>query len=87
MPHSFETIKKLMYKTFKNGFLDELDLEDLEQVWVTLIIFWNLEQYFFKDHKNDIWAEFIDEINSVKSEDEKWFNEIFEKYFENDNHR
>lgn len=81
MKNSFETIKTVMYKTLKKDVLPELDMEDLEQVWITLIIFWNLEQYFIEKEKKEDWKKFIDEINCKKSEDQKWFNQTFEKYF------
>jgi hypothetical protein len=31
--------------------------------------------------KDSEWDEFTDEINCLKASDEKWFIEVFDKYF------
>ena len=64
-----------MYRMFKNDTLPYLDMEDFIIMWETLADSWNVRMI------DNNWEEFAEEINSVASNRESVFNEIFDKYF------
>jgi hypothetical protein len=70
-----EMLRETMYKMFKDNYLPNLDMEDFIVMWRALAEQWNC------DTMDDDWEEFIEEINSVASNREQYFNEIFDKHF------
>jgi len=60
---------------FKDNYLPNLDMEDFIVMWRALAEQWNC------DTMDDDWEEFTEEINSVASNREQYFNEIFDKHF------
>jgi hypothetical protein len=70
-----EMLRKTMYKMFKDNYLPNLDMEDFIVMWRALAEQWNC------DTMDDDWEEFTEEINSVASNREQYFNEIFDKHF------
>jgi hypothetical protein len=79
MENQIKTAKKLlcetMYKMFKDDYLPHLDMEDYIVMWQSLADQWNI---YISDAQ---WEEFTEEINSVATNRENYFNEIFEKHF------
>ena len=65
-----------MYKMFKDDYLPHLDMEDFIAMWQALADKWEI--YI----SNNQWEEFTEEINSVATNRENYFNEIFEKHFD-----
>jgi hypothetical protein len=70
-----EMLRATMYKMFKDNYLPNLDMEDFIVMWRALAEQWNC------DTMDDDWEEFTEEINSVASNREQYFNEIFDKHF------
>jgi hypothetical protein len=70
-----EMLRGTMYKMFKDNYLPNLDMEDFIVMWRALAEQWNC------DTMDDDWEEFTEEINSVASNREQYFNEIFDKHF------
>jgi hypothetical protein len=70
-----EMLRETMYKMFKDNYLPNLDMEDFIVMWRALAEQWNC------DTMDDDWEEFTEEINSVASNREQYFNEIFDKHF------
>jgi hypothetical protein len=70
-----EMLRTTMYKMFKDNYLPNLDMEDFIVMWRALAEQWNC------DTMDDDWEEFTEEINSVASNREQYFNEIFDKHF------
>jgi hypothetical protein len=68
-------LRDTMYRMFKNDTLPYLDMEDFLIMWETLADSWNVRMI------DNNWEEFAEEINSVASNRESVFNEIFDKYF------
>ena len=68
-------LKETMYVMFKDDHLPYLDMEDFLIMWQSLADQWNIRI------DDDQWEEFIEEINSVASNRQNVFNEIFDKYF------
>jgi hypothetical protein len=68
-------LRDTMYRMFKNDTLPYLDMEDFIIMWETLADSWNVRMI------DNNWEEFAEEINSVASNRESVFNEIFDKYF------
>jgi hypothetical protein len=68
-------LRDTMYRMFKNDTLPYLDMEDFLMMWETLADSWNVRMI------DNNWEEFAEEINSVASNRESVFNEIFDKYF------
>ena len=77
MPEVTKTrmLRDTMYRMFKNDTLPYLDMEDFLIMWETLADSWNVRMI------DNNWEEFAEEINSVASNRESVFNEIFDKYF------
>lgn len=65
----------VFYKMYKNGVLDELCTEEFMSMWEALFNFYGL--YF----EEQVIGDFMEEVNCLKSEDKKWFNDVFNKYF------
>ena len=68
-------LRETMYVMFKDDHLPYLDMEDFLVMWQSLADQWNIRI------EDDQWEEFIEEINSVASNRQSIFNEIFDKYF------
>jgi ABC-type multidrug transport system ATPase subunit len=68
-------LRETMYVMFKDDHLPYLDMEDFLIMWQSLADQWNIRIY------DDQWEEFIEEVNSVASNRQNVFNEIFDKYF------
>ena len=68
-------LRDSMHKMFKNNALPYLDMEDFIVMWEALADKWNIRI------QDDNWEDFADEINSLASNKEMVFNEIFDKYF------
>jgi hypothetical protein len=75
------TTKKLLcetfYKMFKTEALPNLDMEDFIAMWQSLADKWGIIK------SDSEWDEFAEEINSVASNRQNYFNEIFDKHFNN----
>jgi hypothetical protein len=65
------------FKMFKSESLPNLDMEDFIAMWQALADKWGVN----KTDKE--WDEFAEEINCVASNRENYFNEIFDKHFNN----
>jgi hypothetical protein len=76
-----KTAKKLLcqtfYMMFKSDALPSLDMDDFIVMWQALADKWEV---YISDNQ---WEEFTEEINCVASNRENYFNEIFEKHFNN----
>ena len=70
-----EFLRETMYKMFKDNVLPKLDMEDFLVMWKALADSWGIVKL------DDDWDEFAEEINSVASNREQIFNEIFDKHF------
>jgi hypothetical protein len=68
-------LRETMYVMFKDNHLPYLDMEDFLIMWQSLADQWNIRI------EDDQWEEFIEEVNSVASNRQNVFNEIFDKYF------
>jgi hypothetical protein len=68
-------LRETMYVMFKDDHLPYLDMEDFLIMWQSLADQWNIRI------EDDQWEEFIEEVNSVASNRQNVFNEIFDKYF------
>lgn len=68
-------LRDTMYRMFKNNTLPYLDMEDFILMWETLADSWNVRIL------DNNWEDFAEEINSLASDREAVFNEIFDKYF------
>jgi hypothetical protein len=68
-------LRETMYVMFKDNYLPYLDMEDFLIMWQSLADQWNIRI------EDDQWEEFIEEVNSVASNRQNVFNEIFDKYF------
>ena len=68
-------LRETMYVMFKDDHLPYLDMEDFLIMWQSLADQWNIRI------DDDQWEEFIEEVNSVASNRQNVFNEIFDKYF------
>jgi hypothetical protein len=68
-------LKETMYVMFKDDHLPYLDMEDFLIMWQSLADQWGIRI------EDDQWEEFIEEVNSVASNRQSIFNEIFDKYF------
>jgi hypothetical protein len=75
------TTKKLLCETFfrmfKTQALPNLDMDDFVSMWQALADRWGVN----KSDKE--WNDFAEEINNVASNRQNYFNEIFEKHFNN----
>jgi ABC-type multidrug transport system ATPase subunit len=70
-----QMLRETMYVMFKDDHLPYLDMEDFLIMWQSLADQWNIRI------EDDQWEEFIEEVNSVASNRQNVFNEIFDKYF------
>lgn len=70
-----QMLRDTMYVMFKDDHLPYLDMEDFLIMWQSLADQWNIRI------DDDQWEEFIEEVNSVASNRQNVFNEIFDKYF------
>ena len=70
-----QMLRETMYVMFKDNHLPYLDMEDFLIMWQSLADQWNIRI------EDDHWEEFIEEVNSVASNRQNVFNEIFDKYF------
>jgi hypothetical protein len=70
-----QMLRDTMYVMFKDNHLPYLDMEDFLIMWQSLADQWNIRI------EDDQWEEFIEEVNSVASNRQNVFNEIFDKYF------
>lgn len=70
-----EMLRTTMYKMFKDNYLPNLDMEDFVYMWQSLAERWGIIKL------DDDWNEFAEEINSVASNREQYFNEVFDKHF------
>lgn len=68
-------LRETMYVMFKDDHLPYLDMEDFLIMWQSLADQWDIRI------DDDQWEEFIEEVNSVASNRQNVFNEIFDKYF------
>ena len=68
-------LRETMYVMFKDDHLPYLDMEDFLIMWQSLADKWDIRI------EDDQWEEFIEEVNSVASNRQSIFNEIFDKYF------
>jgi hypothetical protein len=77
MPEVTKTrmLRDTMYRMFKNNTLPYLDMEDFLLMWETLADSWNIRPI------DNNWEDFGEEINSMASDREAVFNQIFDKYF------
>lgn len=75
------TIKTLlceaMFKMFKTEALPNLDMEDFITMWQALADKWGINK------SDQEWDDFAEEINCVASNRQNYFNEIFDKHFNN----
>ena len=70
-----QMLRDTMYVMFKDNHLPYLDMEDFLIMWQSLADQWNIRI------EDDQCEEFIEEVNSVASNRQNVFNEIFDKYF------
>jgi ABC-type multidrug transport system ATPase subunit len=70
-----QMLRDTMYVMFKDNHLPYLDMEDFLIMWQSLADQWDIRI------EDDQWEEFIEEVNSVASNRQNVFNEIFDKYF------
>lgn len=68
-------LRDTMYRMFKNNTLPYLDMEDFLLMWETLADSWDIRPI------DNNWEDFGEEINSMASDREAVFNEVFNKYF------
>ena len=66
-----------MFKMFKDDYLPNLDMEDYITMWQSLADKWGIIR------TDSEWDEFAEEINCIASNRENYFNEIFDKHFNN----
>jgi len=73
------TTKKLlceaMFKMFKTEALPNLDMEDFIAMWQALADKWRINK------SDQEWDDFAEEINCIASNRQNYFNEIFDKHF------
>ena len=72
-----QMLRETMYVMFKDNHLPYLDMEDFLAMWQTLANRWGIIKL------DEEWDEFAEEINSRASNREVYFNEIFDKHFNN----
>lgn len=69
-----ERLKDTMYSMFREEALPELDMEDFIVMWESIMDKWDIK-------KPDSWELFLDELNQLKSDDYRWFNNLFNIHF------
>jgi len=70
-----QMLRETMYVMFKDNHLPYLDMEDFLVMWQSLAEQWDIRI------DDEQWEEFAEEINSMASNRESVFNEVFNKYF------
>lgn len=70
-----QMLRDTMYVMFKDNHLPYLDMEDFLVMWQSLAEQWDIRI------EDEQWEEFTEEVNSVASNRQNIFNEIFDKYF------
>lgn len=70
-----QMLRDTMYVMFKDNHLPYLDMEDFIVMWQSLADQWNIRI------EDEQWEEFTEEVNSMASNRQNIFNEIFDKYF------
>ena len=70
-----QMLRDTMYVMFKDNHLPYLDMEDFIVMWQSLADQWNIRI------EDEQWEEFTEEVNSMASNRQNVFNEIFDKYF------
>jgi len=70
-----DMLRETMYVMFKDNHLPYLDMEDFLVMWQSLAEQWDIRI------DDEQWEEFAEEINSMASNRESVFNEVFNKYF------
>ena len=68
-------LRETMYVMFKDNHLPYLDMEDFLIMWQSLAEQWDIRI------DDEQWEEFAEEINSMASNRQNIFNEVFDKYF------
>jgi len=70
-----DMLRETMYVMFKDNHLPYLDMEDFLVMWQSLAEQWDIRI------DDEQWEEFAEEINSMASNRQSVFNEVFNKYF------
>jgi hypothetical protein len=70
-----DMLRETMYVMFKDNHLPYLDMEDFLIMWQSLAEQWDIRI------DDEQWEEFAEEINSMASNRQIIFNEVFDKYF------
>ena len=70
-----DMLRETMYVMFKDNHLPYLDMEDFLIMWQSLAEQWDIRI------DDEQWEEFAEEINSMASNRQGIFNEVFDKYF------
>jgi hypothetical protein len=70
-----DMLRETMYVMFKDNHLPYLDMEDFLIMWQSLAEQWDIRI------DDEQWEEFAEEINSMASNRQSIFNEVFDKYF------
>ena len=70
-----QMLRETMYVMFKDNHLPYLDMEDFLVMWQSLAEQWDIRI------DDEQWEEFAEEINSMASNRQSVFNEVFNKYF------
>jgi hypothetical protein len=70
-----DMLRETMYVMFKDNHLPYLDMEDFIIMWQSLAEQWDIRI------DDEQWEEFAEEINSMASNRQNIFNEVFDKYF------
>jgi hypothetical protein len=70
-----DMLRETMYVMFKDNHLPYLDMEDFIIMWQSLAEQWDIRI------DDEQWEEFAEEINSMASNRQGIFNEVFDKYF------
>jgi hypothetical protein len=70
-----DMLRETMYVMFKDNHLPYLDMEDFLIMWQSLAEQWDIRI------DDEQWEEFSEEINSMASNRQSIFNEVFDKYF------
>jgi hypothetical protein len=68
---------EVMFKMFKTETLPNLDMDDFIAMWQTLADKWGINK------SDEEWSDFAEEINCIASNRQNYFNEIFDKHFNN----
>ena len=70
-----DMLRETMYVMFKDNHMPYLDMEDFIIMWQSLAEQWDIRI------DDEQWEEFAEEINSMASNRQSIFNEVFDKYF------